>query len=93
MVWQQALVDQEVLELYFFPLLRSMSKIKPDGFYLTYGSSVKQKNTASLDYLLSSLILNGEAVVSSATGTMNSYEAGYAVLALLDFGGSTYHSL
>ena len=93
MIWQRALVDQEVLELYFFPLLRSMSKIKPDGFYLTYGSSVKQKNTPILDYLLSSLILNGEAVVSSATGTMNSYEAGYSVLALLDFGGSTYHSL
>ena len=34
MLWQRALVDQEVLELYFFPLLRSMSKIKPEDFLL-----------------------------------------------------------
>ena len=43
--------------------------------------------------MLNSLILSGEAVVSSATGTMNSYEAGYAVLALLQYGGSSYYSL
>ena len=93
MLWQRALVDQEVVELYFFPLLRSVNKIKPDAFYLTYGPSVKAKNDVALDYFLNSLILSGEAVVSSATGTMNSYEAGYAVLALLDYGGSSYYSM
>ena len=71
-----------------------MTKISPpDGFYLTYGPSVKEKNMVTLDYLLSSLILNGEAVVSSATGTMNSYEAGYVVLALLQYGGASKYSL
>jgi hypothetical protein len=93
MLWSRALVDQEVLELYFFPLLRSMNKVVPDGFYLTYGASTKESNSVVLDYLLNSLILSGEAVVSSATGTMNSYEAGYAVLALLEVGGSSYYSL
>ena len=92
MVWSRALAAQEVQELFFRPLVRVVN-LSQIGLYLAYGSSVKSQYTVTPNYLLSSLVLNGEAVVSSATGTMNSYEAGYTVLALLQFGGSTYRGL
>ncbi len=92
MIWSRALAAQEVQELFFRPLVRVVN-LSQIGLYLTYGSSVKPQCAVVPDYLLGSLILSGKAVVSSATGTMNSYESGYAVLALLQFGGSTYQSL
>ena len=92
MVWSRALAAQEVQELFFRPLVRVVN-LSQVGLYLTYGSSVKLQYSVSPTYLLGSLVLNGEAVVSSATGTMNSYEAGYTVLALLQVGGSTYRGL
>jgi hypothetical protein len=92
MIWSRALGAQEVQELFFRPLVRVIN-ISQVGLYLEYGSSVKPQYVVAPTYLLDSLILSGKVVVSSATGTMNSYEAGYTIVSLLQFGGSTYYSL
>jgi hypothetical protein len=92
MVWSRALGAQEVQELFFRPLVRVVN-LSQIGLYLTYGSSVKPRYAVAPTYLLGSLVQGGNVVVSSATGTMNSYEAGYTVLSLLQYGGSTYQSL
>ncbi len=92
MLWSRSLSAQEVQELFFRPLVRVVN-LSQVGLYLTYGSSVKPQYAVVPTYLLDSLILSGKVVVSSATGTMNSYEAGYVVLALLQYGGSAYYSL
>ena len=59
------------------------------GTYLTIGTSIKSSYSASLSYLLNTLI-SGNIVQASAGGTMNSYESGYVCLALLQQGSSYY---
>ncbi len=88
MIWNRVLSAQEVAELFFRPLTRIIN-LAQKGLYLIFGTSIKQSCTVVTDYLLDSCILSGKVVVSSATGTMNSYEAGYVVLALLQLGGSS----
>jgi hypothetical protein len=92
MIWGRALSAQEVQELFFRPLTRIIN-LAQKGLYLIFGTSIKESFTVVPTYLLDSCILSGKVVVSSPTGTMNSYEAGYVVLALLQFGGSSYYSL
>jgi hypothetical protein len=92
MIWGRALSAAEVQELFFQPLVQVVN-LSQIGLYLIFGTTIKAKNTVVPDYLLDSLILSGKAVVASASGTMNCYESGYVVLALLQSGGSTYYSL
>ena len=50
-------------------------------------------NSASAVFTVLALPSGGSiVVVSSPTGTMNCYEAGYAILALMQYGGSSYYS-
>jgi hypothetical protein len=97
MFFARVLGAAEVYSLYFFPLISTINvptivTVSNGDLYLTYATNIKSKYTVNLSYLLDSCILSGKVVVSSPTGTMNCYEAGYAVLALLQYGGSSYYS-
>ena len=96
MFFARALAAAEVYSLYFFPLISFVnvptnSTVSNGELFLTYATNIKSRYTVSLNYLVNSCILGGNVVVSSPTGTMNCYEAGYAVLALLQYGGSSYY--
>jgi len=98
MFFARVLGAAEVYSLYFFPLITFVNvptavTIADNLLYLTYATNIKPSYTVNLNYLLDSCILSGKVVVSSPTGTMNCYEAGYVVLALLQYGGSSYYSL
>jgi hypothetical protein len=97
MFFARVLGATEVYSLYFFPLITFVNvpttvTVSNGDLYLTYATNIKSKYTVNLSYLLNSCILSGKVVVSSATGTMNCYEAGYVVLALLQYSGSSYYS-
>ena len=97
MFFGRVLSSQEVYSLYFFPLISYVNvpatiTVSNGELFLTYATNIKAKYTVSLSYLVNSCILGGNVVVSSPTGTMNCYETGYAILALLQYGGSSYYS-
>jgi hypothetical protein len=97
MFFARVLGAAEVYSLYFFPLISYVNvpatvTVSNGELFLTYATNIKAKYAVNLNYLLDNCILNDIVIVSSPTGTMNCYEAGYAILAMLQYGGSAYYT-